>query len=279
MEEKMKKILCILCAATFSLSAFAFDVSAEYQVVGNPKSVTRTDYSIASKFGEYFRTPSSKFSYKYDAKGKLLESSEFTPRDVLVNRIQNSFDESGNIVEQIGYNSENVLAWKSVLSYKGGLRKDCSEYGADGKLRSKIIYSYEGKNLVDETCYNSDGALVGKIIYKYEGDKLSVTDEYFADGSLDTEKQYSYTENGKKDSITTFSGSGELLQKEIFRYGPDGFLSEITTYGSDNRPTNRTILRHDDKGNFTKVTSYAVARKFGTTVNDMTSMSEAIYEY
>ena len=112
----MKKILCILCAATFSFSAFAFDVSAEYQVVGNPKSVTRTDYSIASKFGEYFRTPSSKFSYKYDAKGKLLESSEFTPRDVLVNRIQNSFDESGNIVEQIGYNSENVLAWKSVLS-------------------------------------------------------------------------------------------------------------------------------------------------------------------
>ena len=104
-----------------------------------------------------------------------------------------------------------------MITYKNGKKTDVSEYGADGSIRNKVIYNYDGNNLSDETVYNSDGALVGKLIYKYEGGKLAREYEYFADGSLDTEKQYTYTSSGKKDSIVTIKADGEIAKKEVFR--------------------------------------------------------------
>ena len=253
----MKKIICAVCAAAVGFSAFAYDITANYQIKGNAKSVVRTDYSIASKFGEYYRTPSTKVVYSYDENGKLLESSEMTARDVLVNKVENKYNEEGLLVEQIGFDSESIITWKAVFNYKNGLKSDVSE----------------------ENCYNAEGTLVGKLVYKYEGDRLTVEDEYFADGTLDTEKQYSYTEAGNKDSITTFNGNGEMMLKEVFRYNTENVLTEITTYGADNKVASRTIVKFDDKGNFTKMTTYTVSKKFGTTVNEMSAMTEVAYEY
>lgn len=275
----MKKIICAVCAAAVGFSAFAYDVTANYQIKGNAKSVVRTDYSITSKFGEYYRTPSTKVVYSYDENGKLLESSEMTARDVLVNKVENKFNEEGLLVEQIGFDSESIITWKAVFNYKNGLMSDVSEYGSDGNLKTKVIYAYNGSNVSEENCYNAEGTLVGKLVYKYEGDRLTVEDEYFADGTLDTEKQYSYTEAGNKDSITTFSGNGEMMLKEVFRYNAENVLTEITTYGADNKVASRTIVKFDDKGNFTKMTTYTVSKKFGTTVNEMSAMTEVAYEY
>lgn len=275
----MKKIICAVCATVLAFSAFAYDVTANYQIKGNAKSVVRTDYSIASKFGEYYRTPSTKFVYSYDENGKLLESSETTARDALVNKVENKYNEEGLLIEQIGFDSESIITWKAVFGYKNGLKNDVSEYGSDGNLKTKVIYGYNGTKVSEENCYNSEGTLVGKLVYKYEGDRLVAEDEYFADGTLDTEKQYSYTETGSKDSITTFNGNGEMIQKEIFRYNAENVLSEITTYGADNKVACRTILKFDAKGNVTKVTTYTVSKKFGTTVNEMSAMTEVAYEY
>ena len=146
---------------------------------------------------------------------------------------------------------------------------------------------YEWTELVDElelNCHPDSlrksfnvGRYSGYRVYKYFQEKLE--DEYFADGTLDTEKQYSYTEAGNKDSITTFNGNGEMMLKEVFRYNAENVLTEITTYGADNKVASRTIVKFDDKGNFTKMTTYTVSKKFGTTVNEMSAMTEVAYEY
>ena len=193
-------------------------------------------------------------------------------RDVLVNKVENKYNEEGLLVEQIGFDSESIITWKAVFNYKNGLKSDVSEYGSDGNLKTKLIYAYNGSNVSEENCYNAEGTLVGKLVYKYEGDRLTVEDEYFADGTLDTEKQYSYTEAGNKDSITTFNGNGEMMLKEVFRYNTENVLTEITTYGADNKVASRTIVKFDDKGNFTKMTTYTVSKKFGTTVNEMSAV-------
>ena len=164
----MKKILAAVVSAGMSISLFAFDVASSLPLKGAVKSYTRTEYSVTSKFGDYFRTPETKFVHVMNGAGQETESSELTPRDVLVNKIQNTYDTNGKLISQVGYNSDNVLIWKSAATYAANGRKiDNSEYGKDGTLKSKTIYTYTGNQLSDETYYDGTGVIVWKITYAY----------------------------------------------------------------------------------------------------------------
>ena len=59
----MKKLLALTLAAGLSLSLFAADVFKYAPVTGNVKSYTETDFSIATRFGTLYRTPSSLGDY------------------------------------------------------------------------------------------------------------------------------------------------------------------------------------------------------------------------
>lgn len=276
----MKKFISALCAASLGASLFAYDIISDAQIKGSATSMTRTDFSIVSKFGEYFRTPSTKYTYTLNSSGKTTESAELTARDALVNKISNTYDATGRLTAQVCLDAEGSVIWKSSVNYKNGKKTDVSEFGRDGGLKSKIIYTYTGDNLSEETVYNADGYLVGKSIYKYDDKgRLSVLDSYFDDGSLAQESVYTYTEEGKKDTITYYDGHGKLSSKCIFRYAANGSLSEVTTYGADNQTTSRQLVKYDNKGNVSRLTTYSVAKKFGTTVNEMTDMSEFTYGY
>lgn len=276
----MKKVIFAFTAAFLASSLFAYDLVSEVQVSGGAKGVTRTDFSVASKFGEYFRTPVAKYIYTMDASGRTAESSELTVRDVLVNKIKNTYDSTGNLKEQNGFDSDGNKIWKSTVSFKNGKKVDVSEFGKDGSLKSRIIYSYTDSKLADETVYNSEGTLVEKTTYKYDDKgRISVQDVYFDDGSLAQESVYTYTDNGKKDTVTYYDKYGKLTSKCIFRYAANGSLSEVTTYGADNQTTSRQLVKYDNNGNVSRITTYSVAKKFGTTVNEMTEMSEFAYNY
>lgn len=276
----MKKIISSLCVALAGSLLFAYDIASEIQVRNGAKTVTKTDFSIISKFGEYFRTPDSKYVYVLDSYGKTVESSELSPRDALINKISNTYDSNGNLKEQICKDADGSQLWKSVITYQNGKKSDVSEYGKDGSLKSKVVYTYENSNLTDETVYNAEGALVEKSIYKYDDKgRVSVQDIYFEDGTLAQESQTAYTSDGKKDVISYFDLKGNLSSKCVFRYASNGNLSEVTTYGSDGQITTRQILKYDANGNVIRLTTYNVAKKFGTTVNEMTEMTEYAYNY
>lgn len=276
----MKKILAALALASLGTSLFAYDIASDAQIKGAAKSVTRTDFSIVSKFGEYFRTPSTKLTYTLDVAGKILDSTELTARDVVLNKVKNTYDTTGRLAEISCSDADGAQLWRSAVTYKNGVKSDISEFAKDGSLKSKVIYSYTDSKLTDETAYNSEGSLVSKTIFKYDDKgRVSVQDIYFEDGSLYQESQITYTEDGKKDTITYFDGRGLLTSKCVFRYGTNGILSEVTTYGSENQTTSRQLVKYDAKGNISRITTYTVARKFGTTVNDMTDMSEFAYTY
>ena len=119
----MKKIIGFICASLVGFSAFAYDITEDTKIIGSVKSVTKTVYSISSKFGEYYRTPSVKFLTNFDASGRQLESLELTPRDAVVNKVQNTYDAYGNLLEKSAYDPEGVLLWKSVSTYDGTKKK------------------------------------------------------------------------------------------------------------------------------------------------------------
>ena len=64
----------------------------------------------------------------------------------------------------------------------------------------------------------------------------------------------------------------------VFKYAQDGTISQITTYDDTKEIIYRVIVKYDSVGNVAKVSEYAIAQKFGTTVNDLVSVTEFTYQ-
>ena len=276
----MKKILAFALTATFSLSLFAADIFSYVPVTGNVKNYTETDFSIATRFGTLYRTPSTKILHTFDANGKETSSSELTPKDAIINTISSTYDSAGHLTEQLCTSADGEVVWKNTYTYKNGLKVDASEYDRKGNLRARTIYTYENNLLTDESSYDGEGALIWKTIYKYADNKrVSSVNEYNPDGTLSEQTDYNYTESGAIDSLTKYDVFAGKQTSLVFRYASNGSLNEITTYNSDKQVIKRTLLKYDAKGNVNKVSEYDVAEKFGTTVNELVAMSEYTFEY
>lgn len=275
----MKKFFTGMIVLAFSASVFAIDPASYRPLNGSVKSIVKTDYEISSKFGEYFRTPVAKLIEKYDSDGNIVESSEYTPRDVLKNRLVYKYDDKQNLSETTCFDSENVQIWTNVNTYKNGKLVDSSEFGKGGVLKGRTIYNYLDEKTIDESYYNGTGELVWKsIIIKNSKNLVDVEDDYFATGLLNEERKYTYNSDGLIENILYYNDHAVLLKKDVFRY-TNKLLSEIITYSPDNKPLSRRIIKSDSKGNVVKITDYNVANKFGSTVNEMVDLIEFSYEY
>ena len=276
----MKKLLAFAITATLSLSLFAADIFKYAPIKGNVKSYTETDFSIATRFGTLYRTPSSKVLHVFDSNGKETTSSELTPKDAIINSISTTYDTAGHLVEQLCTNADGEVVWKNTYTYKNNLKVDASEFDRKGNLRARTIYTYENNRLTDESSYDGEGSLIWKTIYKYsDKGRLTNLSEYNPDGTLSEQLDYNYTDSGAIDSIAKYDAFVGKQTSMVFRYAANGTLSEITTYNTDKQVIKRTVIKYDSKGNVNKVSEYDVAEKFGSTVNELTAMSEYNFEY
>lgn len=276
----MKKSFILGLIFFIGCSLFADDILSYTPIKGNVKKYTKTEFSIASKFGNYFRTPSVKYSHTFNEKGLEVESSELSPKDAVINKINSVYDDQNNLIEQTCTDSEGVIVWKTVTTYKDGLKIDESEYDALNTLKSRIIYTYESGLLVDESSYDGDGALIWKTVYKYNANgKVETVSDYYSNGALSVQGTYTYTENGAIETISEFNTYDNSYSQKVFRYGTDGALNEITTYDADKQVSKRLLIKYDNSGNVARLSDYEVAEKFGTVINDLVFMAEYVYEY
>ena len=80
-------------------------------------------------------------------------------------------------------------------------------------------------------------------------------------------------------NIKYFDAFTSSSTKKVFRYDGNGVLTEITTYDNSDKIKNRLVIKYDTVGNVVKMTEYNIADKFGTTLNELVSMIEFVYEY
>lgn len=278
----MKKMIVAAVAACVTLSAFALDITALVPLKEDVRSYTVTEYSIATKFGDYFKTVTGKVSHVIDASGNDVESCQYSARGVLENTMRTTFDSMGNSLTSSLYNASDELISKSESVYKKGLKTETNDYDAEGNLRSKTIFKYEDGRMTDESGYDAKGDLIFKVIRAYDEEGRIVKGvSYFPDGSLDNERVLTYKENGKVESQTT-RDSIEKTTQLVFRYNANDELVEITTYNvleAGPKVVGRTIIKYDEKGNVSKISDYVIAEKFGTTVNELVYMADYSYGF
>lgn len=277
----MKKILTISLIMCIGFVVFAYDASPFLTPVGDAKSYTKTDYDVTTKFGDYFRTPSRKFTHIFDSKGTEVEAYEYSATGTLIDRVTFEYNSTGNLCAQVCYDSENNVVWKMVTTFDDkGKKIDDSSYEPNGVLTGKTIYKYTGADLTDESYYNGNGALTWKNIYKYNDRGLCIENaSYFSDGTLNVRKTFKYNEAGSISEVDIYNADDTLSGKEVYRYDADNVLTEFATYTPDNAPLTREFFKYETNGNLSKTTTYAIYKKFGTVVNEIVDMSDYFYEY
>lgn len=274
----MKKLFISTIFAFAAFSAFAYD-SSVFTPNGKFSSYTQTSYSVTSKFGNYFRSVDAKDVYVFDDTGLKLETSTYNAKDELLGKLQFKYDTSRNLSSETFVDANGNVLWTTKIEYEtdGKLKSD-SEYDANNKLISRIIYKYEDSKITEDY-YDGDGALLTRKIQTVnENNKPLEIVQYFGDGSLNMRQVYNYLSSGKISSVEEYDGFNNIREKTLYKYDANEVLAEVQVYNGVNVLIQRKSYRTDSRGNPTRISVYKVAQKFGTTVNELQSITEYVYK-
>lgn len=279
----MKKNLFAMIIFASGLCAFAIGNSPFRRPLlhGEVKNYTEINFEITTKFGDYYRTPKIKFLHEFNDEGLEIRFSEFTAVGQLVNRIEYTYNEDGNLFSQICYDSKKNTLWKIISSFdENGVKAEDCEYDDKDNLTGKTVYKNVDSNPTEETYYNSTGELVWKKIYKYsDANQLEESFSYSADGQLDIRRKHKYDKFGKLLETASFDASDKIISNEVFSYNDDDTINEYAIYGEDGKRQTRIFYKYDENKNCIKSITYKVTQKFGTVVNEMVDQSDFEYEY
>lgn len=276
----MKKLLTAACALSTIFGAFAFD-SETVVPAGTVKSYTKTNYTISSKFGTFYRTPETKYVHTYNNAGLESERTEATGTDVLTDRMTFQYDMSNLLLSTTLFNADGVQTQQTVYTYDGDDRINTIEVTSkDGILISKTVFKIaDGRE--DKSDYDGEGTLVKKTISVFADDgKPTEIFSYNGNGSLAEKETYSYDVSRNLTEITYFDANEKKVKRESYRYkSGENTASEIQVFDSADTLLERRILTYDEKGNLTKISTYTVSQKFGETVTELSDIVEYSFQY
>ena len=271
----MKKIALMAVTVLMAGSLFAFDNDL-LEFKGKPESYTKTEYSVTSRFGEYFRTVAIKHVHTF-ANGLRMETVSYSPKDEVLDSVSYEYTAGRKISAEICKDAEGKVTRKLVYEYStDGKIKSESAYNAEDVLTGKNIYKHEANKTI-ESLYNAEGKLVSRTNHILENGKEVEVAYYFGDGTLSHAEKYTYNDKGDVALIENIDSEGKKAGKTIYRYDDKGAIAEIQIYASDTDLIERDIYKTDAKGNPTKISIYSIAEKFGSIANELISITDYTY--
>ena len=253
---------------------------------GNVKSVTYKDFSGIWKFGEFQKQGTKNVNiYIYNAKGDLIENSQFGSDASLIEKSTNKYNDKGNLIESIIFKSNGSIKTKSTNKYDAKYNLiETITYNSDGSVKTKrknqynetdkqiesITYNsneiietkttsdYDSNgNLIEMNSYNSDGNLNGKYIFDVKGNAIQ-HNYYREDGSLAIKSIRSYDIKGNLIELNDYYSNGKLSEKRTYKYDTKGICLEMIVYYNNaylNR-NSKEITKHDSNGDRIEYSTY-----------------------
>ncbi|AFL96689.1 hypothetical protein ACQ1Q1_08150 [Ornithobacterium rhinotracheale] len=236
----MKRIILITLSA---ISLWACDKqhkktdAEEMHLKGKVKSVKQTTYKAVEKFGQVERGSESGFNN---------------------DNFYVVFNEKGNCIEEVRYNSEGNIDRKSTLAYDE--KENCIErvrYNAEGSIDEKMTLAYDDKgNKIECVFYNSDDSIYSKSTYAYD-EKGNCIEEvwYNSEDSIDVKSTYFYDEKGNVRTVVWYDSEGSMTRKNIYDY--EGNQIQVDYYNSEGKFYRETYTyEYDTHDNWIKKITY-----------------------
>lgn len=273
----MKKILSFCALLFFTSVAFSFDFD-NIKPKGNVSSYTKTDYTIISKFGEYYRTPAIKYVHTFDNNGNETECISYGSKNEVIDRISYEYNNSSLRTNTNYYDSKDRLIHRCTYEYdlNGNITSE-TNYDAQEKLSGKNIYKYDGDKIT-ESYYDVNGALLSRVIIIQKDKKPIEVNEYFGDGSLEQKEVYEYNKAGNVTSISIIDNSGAEVEKLVYIYSENGFLEQLQTFNKEKQIIYRIFYENNSDGDPVSAKEYAMSKKFGETTGELKIITTYTYE-
>lgn len=162
----------------------------------------------------------SVFSVKYDTyqifskKGKLIENSRFENNGDLYQKIVNTINEKGVLINGKKYNSEDEIieTWKYLYDDNENMI-EVTYYDNNTVFTGKQVNKYdENNNLTEYNYQNSKGKVINRDTYKYfENGKIKEQHRYKPDGTLRDRRTYEYDDNGNEIIDKAYKSDGSIM--------------------------------------------------------------------
>lgn len=129
-------------------------------------------------------------TYTYDAMGRLSTEETRYSEDSSVLRIEYSYDEQGNLLDQYQYLDAQLAGWEETSYDADGHRTQICYYDADGMPISNIICTWEGNTEIRS--YSGSDSLRAVIITTYDDHGNILREETQQDGDVISCVEYHY---------------------------------------------------------------------------------------
>lgn len=206
------------------------------------------------------------------------------------------YDETGNMIRQIGYDGDGNVETTRIISYDDGSWIRQKEYDEDGELsftakaeydengnlvkvtifeddkKYWFTYQYDEQNrMIGSKDYDDEGNLSGRYQMRYDDDDHMTEQTYYdKDGTVSSVNKYEYDDDGNRVLMSYYDGDGNLTVEYRYYYDEDGNLTENNYFSSYGDYSFRTKYkyqfdeagniiresRYDDDGNFIGRTNY-----------------------
>ena len=222
------------------------------------------------------------FSETFDEKGNLTEQISYDPEEKKQQKYRwdHVYDDKGRETQTLFLDAEGHLTNTGVIVYDSkGRRAENTQVNPDGSINHIQAFFYDDKgNKIRDTHRNADGTARNNIFRSYD-DAGRIVEEIFYDGKgvMHHRNVMTYDDHGEKASWTLHKPDGTfvLMFKRSQVYDAKGRVTSVTYYGSDNAITSKDSYSYEDDshGNWIKrTTSHEIPEK-----NQVRNESEIIY--
>jgi hypothetical protein len=142
----------------------------EENLLGRVQVVTESAYEGVEEFGKIEKGDLERTTIsKYDKRGNKIEYVQYNNDSSVYISFKQTFDEKGNLVEDILAYTLIELDRKRIYKYDDkGIRIESTNYNAKGRAESKTIYKYDDRgNLSQLETYLPNGRLRDKHEWIY----------------------------------------------------------------------------------------------------------------
>jgi hypothetical protein len=244
----------------------------------------------------------------YDANLNILDETHYTPDGSVHQRETRSYDERGNLTEQVYdspsshsrcvsvydangkfielacFTGNGSLDHKSVSTRDAlGRAIELNSYEGDGRFPTRIVYTYcdAGEEPCEITSYNADGSLQYQMCITEDpnrrvGESMTLN----GDGSIERDT-YAYNSRRDLTELIEYNADGYIQARWVWIYDADGIIWEKAGYAADGSVIERTDYSYvfDSVGNWTERTTSEWVTKEGQLSLERTQVDRRIITY
>lgn len=180
---------------------------------------------------------------EYDEQGKTLKEESYAPDGSLEDKVENKYDENGDLIEYVNTIQGEVAAHKSWEYEDGKIIKEFIHYIDESK--DAIIYSYDQEGrLKSKESFDEDGELEQKTAYEYEGNRVR---EITTDDTGEVAEEVESKIDGEKTLLRAqkdhFTGEGSAIKNE---YDEKGRIVSTLSYDTNGELVEKVERIYDE---------------------------------